>query len=554
MKKTIIISIISYICLTIISSFLIIKFYFNNNKQYTKEKTDISFILNEPDYSINFDDTYEEKGANLKINNKTIDKLEIKSNIDTKKYGNYYVSYKYKMNNYRTLKLYRKISITDKIPPEIKLNDGDVVQVELNSEFVDPGFEVTDNIDENLKDLVKVTGSVDTKKVGTYEIKYEVSDSSSNKTEVTRKVIVYKKVTIIKNANTVAEKGSEDNKFNYTNYTNTVTKLNFNNTGFYIEGYYKDYVGDYKLKISGNGIDKEYNLDKKNEKYTGNIDITSLENGIYNIYILTDTENLLKSELTETEKIVRAHIGKKLITMIYTNNNVGFKVEDFAYQYDIIIDPGHGGSDVGAVNSITKESLINLEQSLYEKNRYEEHGLKVYMIRDTDSAGLVMGPKDWPLVRRRAYAMGYYGVVSKIMYSNHHNSFNNNIRSGYEILLPAHFNKEALKLEYNIAFEWSKIYPLTEDHTRLYARDYESEIIYNKPNGEIYNFRDYYAVIRIPYELYNVKNVIYEGCYMSNSADFSWYYLDKNYINLSEIKIKYYVESLGITYIPKGDV
>lgn len=554
MKKLIIISIISYICLTIISSFLIIKFYFNNNKQYNNKKIDISFNLIEPEYFINSDDNYEEKGANLKINNKIIDKLEIKSNINPKKYGNYYVSYKYKMSNYRTLKLYRKISIIDKIPPEIKLNGDDVIQVELNSEFIDPGFEVTDNIDENLKDLVKITGNVDTKKVGTYEIKYEVSDSSNNKAEVIRQVIVYKKVTMVKTVNTTVEKGSEDDKFLYTNYTNTVTKLNFNNTGFYIEGYYKDYTGDYKLKISGNDIDKEYNLDKKSDKYIGNIDITNLANGTYNMYIITDIETNLKSELGIKERIVRAHIGNKLVTMTYTDNNVGFKVEDFSYQYDIIIDPGHGGSDVGAVNNITKESLINLEQSLYEKKRYEEHGLKVYVVRNTDSAGLVMGPSDWPVVRRRAYAMGYYGVVSKIMYSNHHNSFGNNIRSGYEILLPAKFNKESLKSEYSIAYEWNKIYPLTENHTRIYARDYESEVIYDKSNGEIYNFRDYYAVIRIPYELYNVKNVIYEGCYMSNSADFSWYYLNKNYINLSEIKIKHYVESLGITYIPKGEV
>lgn len=554
MKKTILISVISYVFLTLISSFLIIKFYISkSNKEYKTEKIDILFNLNEPDYSLELNKEYEEKGANLKINNKVIDKIEINSsNINVEKYGKYYVSYKYKINDFRTLKLYRKINVIDDIAPIIELKGKDIEQIELGVDYNDPGFEVTDNSGEDLKDLVKVTGSVDIKNVGTYEIKYEVSDSSNNKTEKIRKVIVYKKVTMIKNNDKENDKGNEDKNFEFNNYTNTITKMNFTNTGFYIEGYYKDYNGDYKLKISD--TDKEYILTKNNEKYTGNIDITDLENGTYNISIVTDKEEPLKSELETKDKIVRAHIKNKLVTMIYTNNNVGFKVEDFVYQYDIIIDPGHGGVDPGAINSVTKESIINLEQSLYEKARYEEHGLKVYMIRDTDSNGFVMGPSDWPVVRRRAYALGYLGVVSKIMYSNHHNSFVNNYRSGWEILLPANLNKEQLKIEYDIASKFSEIYPVSENHVRIYTRDYDSESIFNKENGEVYNFRNYYAVMRIPYELYNVKNVIYEGCYMSNSADFSWYYTEKNYKELSEIKIKHYVESLGITYIPKGEI
>ena len=197
-----------------------------------------------------------------------------------------------------------------------------------------------------------------------------------------------------------------------------------------------------------------------------------------------------------------------------------------------------------------KESTLNLEQSLYEKKRYEEHGLKVLMVRTADVDGNVMGSTEWQVVSRRSYWMGYYGVVSKIMYSNHHNSYGNTTRSGWEIILPATMTKAELKTEYAIADEWAKEYPVQENHTRIYSRNYDTNALHSKANGEVYNYTNYYVVMRFPFDLYNVKNVLYEGAYMSNPSDFAWYYTEGNWKKLSEIKIKHYVESLGVTYIP----
>ena len=84
---------------------------------------------------------------------------------------------------------------------------------------------------------------------------------------------------------------------------------------------------------------------------------------------------------------------------------------------------------------------------------------------------------------------------------------------------------------------------------QIYSRDYEEGTGYNKINGKVYDYRDYYATIRIPLELFNVKTVTYEGCYMSNKENFNWYY-NEGWKMMSEIKIKHYVESLGKTYIP----
>ena len=197
-------------------------------------------------------------------------------------------------------------------------------------------------------------------------------------------------------------------------------------------------------------------------------------------------------------------------------------------------------------NSFINEKNLNLTQSLYEKKRYEEHGLKVLMTRTNDSYGLQMGDESLSNLRRRAFAIGYYGVVSKIVYSNHHNSISDPNYSGYELILTNQGNKNNYSVEYSIANEWGKIYKLLDNHTRIYGRNYNTDVILSKENGQVYSIKNYYAVQRIPYELFNIYTVTYEGCYLSNNKDYEWYF--QNWKKLSEIKIKKYVESLGIKY------
>jgi N-acetylmuramoyl-L-alanine amidase len=63
------------------------------------------------------------------------------------------------------------------------------------------------------------------------------------------------------------------------------------------------------------------------------------------------------------------------------------KVEDSKLPnnvYDIVIDPGHGGVDSGAINGNYYESEITLEYSLILKEELEKLGLKVKLIRDSN--------------------------------------------------------------------------------------------------------------------------------------------------------------------------
>ena len=84
----------------------------------------------------------------------------------------------------------RKIFYKDISKPEIKLNGSEHMYIYVNDEFIEPGYDVFDNCNKNLKEKVKVTGKVNTNEVGEYKLTYTVTDSSNNKSVMKRVVHV----------------------------------------------------------------------------------------------------------------------------------------------------------------------------------------------------------------------------------------------------------------------------------------------------------------------------------------------------------------------------
>ncbi len=129
---------------------------------------------------------YKEPGI---ITSGTKNKYKVSGKVNTKKLGTYTLIYKIKfLKTEKEIK--REITIVDTTKPELKLTKGNI-SIYQNETFKDPGYEVTDNYDENTK--VEVTGKVDTKKVGEYKLTYTATDSSNNVTTAERKVTVKKK-------------------------------------------------------------------------------------------------------------------------------------------------------------------------------------------------------------------------------------------------------------------------------------------------------------------------------------------------------------------------
>jgi N-acetylmuramoyl-L-alanine amidase len=508
----------------------------HNSIVYSNENLDnIDFRLNDSQYNtISVNTPYEEKGASLFIDGVDYSSLVSidSSNLDIGHVGTYHISYTYvsDLNQVRTL--YRTIRVVDNESPVITMLGSNVYTMLVNDTYDEAGVLVSDNSLEDLSGKVIIESNLNTSYPGVYSIKYSVKDSSGNESFIVRTVIV---------------------RYSYVNNSNSIISNSFTENALFLKGSYSNYGFQNRIMLKNKTTGEEFVYDVSNNGgyYQMFLDVNTLSNGDYDFYLINNSLEPICANLTDFNKLVRAHVGNKLVTMNYDKNLLSMSVEDFSYQYDIVIDPGHGGSDFGAVNGNYYEKSINLEQSLYEKARFEAHGLKVLLLRESDyDYGVVMGKENWDMIDRKAYAVGYYGSVSRIVYSNHHNSSGNSSSAGWEILVPSYASYDDLALEHKIADIWSQMYiDVTDPYYRFYTKDFSNGSCNNKMNGEVYSFDDYYSVIRVPHKMFNVSNVLYEGAYINNSSDMYWYYNLGNWKMLSEVKIKAYVESLGIEYI-----
>ena len=503
----------------------------------------VEFIIGEIK-PISVNEKYTEMNVKVLVDNQERNELIMLdlSKFDTTKVGKSNVTYYILYDNMRYEKVV-SVDILDTEAPKITLT-GKNITLLIGEKYTEPGYTISDNYDKDLESKIIIKNDIDTSKTGKYEIKYTVTDSSGNTGEASRTVTVKKPNVVV--ATPPKEVKVETPKVVETSYDNTIKKNKFTSNSISIDGYLKNPLEENKLILKGDN-EKEYNLTITNNNYSLSINPEEISNGTYKIYI---NEEPLLNKMAIIERLVRAKVGSKLVTFTYdSNDEVTVNITDHAYAYDILINPGHGGSDTGAVNEYIAEKEMNLIVSMYEKCRYEAHGLNVYMTRTSDVYNNKdFGPGSLIRLHKVAYEMGYYGAVSKIVYSNHHNSIGNNYYSGYEILVGGSLTSSQLSPELSIAGKLNNIMPITENHTRFYARDYDTERIYSKLNGETYTFKDNYAVNRIPLSIFNVKSIIYEGCYMSNKKDFNWYWQEGNWYEVSEAKIETYVTSLGINY------
>ena len=158
-------------------------------KEYEKSKRKgyVTYKLNGKDnIKLRFGDDYKEEYVSFSINNKENNNIIIKSNLNTKKVGDYIVLYKLDNKYY----LFRKVSVIDDVKPEINLLGKEEMIIDYGSNYKEPYFTATDNYDGDIKNKIKVKGKVNTKRSGTYKLTYKVSDSSGNTCKKTRTVIV----------------------------------------------------------------------------------------------------------------------------------------------------------------------------------------------------------------------------------------------------------------------------------------------------------------------------------------------------------------------------
>lgn len=79
-----------------------------------------------------------------------------------------------------------ELEIIDDVKPDLVLNGDANVTIDLHGKYEELGAIAKDEKDGDLTEKIKIDGIVDTNIVGEYVIKYTVSDSSGNSTQITR--------------------------------------------------------------------------------------------------------------------------------------------------------------------------------------------------------------------------------------------------------------------------------------------------------------------------------------------------------------------------------
>lgn len=107
------------------------------------------------------------------------------------KCGNLYTTSGYLSNDVKQTSK-KTTTLKDTTKPDITLIGESEITINLGTTYKDFGARATDNVDGDITSKIKVTGSVDTSKEGSYTLTYSITDKAGNKNTKNRKVIVVK--------------------------------------------------------------------------------------------------------------------------------------------------------------------------------------------------------------------------------------------------------------------------------------------------------------------------------------------------------------------------
>ena len=186
----------------------------------------------------------------------------------------------------------------------------------------------------------------------------------------------------------------------------------------------------------------------------------------------------------------------------------------------IIIDPGHGGTDPGAIGFGVREKDWNLRISLYQYERLKELGANVAITRTND--------KSLDSVARTNLIKNKYDIAI----SNHWNAFNGKAR-GIETIHSIFGGKTFATSLANALVKATGL-PLR----RVFSRK-------NSSGG------DYYFMHRLTG---STTTIIIEYGFIDNAVDHTWYKNDSNFYKAAEAVIEAVCKEIGITYKAKGSV
>ncbi len=171
----------------------------DNNTKSIKRKVKIiddvspTIILNGGEVVyVNKGDLYKELGAIAKDNydKELTNSIVIEGNVDTTKNGIYYIKYSVTDSSGNKAIITRTVMVIDGDKPTITLKGNATVYLDYPDRYKEAGYSAYDKTDGDLTGKVIVSKELLETKLGTYYIRYIVTDSNGNSVVATRTVIV----------------------------------------------------------------------------------------------------------------------------------------------------------------------------------------------------------------------------------------------------------------------------------------------------------------------------------------------------------------------------
>ncbi len=207
----------------------------------------------------------------------------------------------------------------------------------------------------------------------------------------------------------------------------------------------------------------------------------------------------------------------------------------------IVLDPGHGGTDPGAISNGIYEKNINLTIATYMKAALDEYSnVEVYMTRTTDT---------YLTLEERAIVAAEYDA--DLLISIHANSSTSSSANGVEVYYP----NSNYTSNFTSSISYSKVKTLAQNlvdgladlglkNLGIKIRNSESNTLYD--DGSL---ADYYGVIRES-KIRGIPTILIEHGFLSNTSDRTTY-LNSNakLKTLALANVETIVETLGLTIV-----
>ncbi len=300
----------------------------------------------------------------------------------------------------------------------------------------------------------------------------------------------------------VAKNASDDEividaKYTYENNTIKFSTLDTINTGLNLE---ELKVTDYYIFV------KTIDINNQAKYYTLANDT---EYGEINYYTLTRNNSNNKIYINFSKENDIPFLGLNVRTSELPEN-----------VYDVVIDPGHGGNDGGAVSGSYEEASIVLKTALNLKRELEKIGLKVLLTRDGTESSVEYTANNMYDENGRVTLANESGA--KLLISLHLNSNEEKLSvGGVEVYAPTNCDLSFAKmLAQNIVSNANTNFSQMESYKKeegVYVREID---VTSRKNSVNYSNRNYNAIFdEVPY-LYILRETggIATGAYVDGTS------------------------------------